>query len=68
MILDFLHIEWSNLYVIGHPAWLQKAKQGRPTTAKKKVEHIFVAPPYCQTACYVHTLLCVHLNDFAIIV
>jgi hypothetical protein len=24
------------LYVIGHPAWLQKARQGRPTTAKKK--------------------------------
>jgi hypothetical protein len=23
------------LYVIGHPAWLQKAMQGRPTTAKK---------------------------------
>jgi hypothetical protein len=21
------------LYVIGHPAWLQKARQGRPTTA-----------------------------------
>jgi hypothetical protein len=34
MILDFLHIGWGNLYVIGHPAWLQKAKQGRPTTAK----------------------------------
>ncbi len=33
MILDFLHIGWGNLYVIGHPAWLQKAKQGRPTTA-----------------------------------
>jgi hypothetical protein len=22
------------LYVIGHPAWLQKARQGRSTTAK----------------------------------
>jgi len=26
--------------------------------SEQKVENIFVAPPYCQTACYVHTLFC----------
>jgi len=27
------------LYVIGHPALLQKAMQGRPTTAKKLIKN-----------------------------
>jgi hypothetical protein len=25
--------------------------------SEQKVENIFIAPPYCQTACYRHTLL-----------
>jgi hypothetical protein len=35
MVLISYTLDGVILFVIGHPAWLQKAMQGRPTTARR---------------------------------